>query len=109
MTDSEYHQLADGGLEADFSRFALTLGESESLAGLSQAELQALPPMTFHCDSCSLGGINIGAVDFVTKPTDDGLEVVSLTAKTKQTLLSLAGAAAAGTPVRLVWKSMASR
>ena len=87
----QYHQLADGGLEADFSRFALTLGESESLAGLSQAELQALPPMTFHCDSCSLGGIDIGAVDFVTKPTDDGVEVVSLTAKTKQTLLSLAG------------------
>ena len=87
----EYHQEAGGALEADFSRFALTMGESEALAGLSQAELQALPPMTFHCDSCTLGGIEIGAVDFVTQPSDDGIEVVSLTAKTKDTLLSLAG------------------
>ena len=51
-----------------------------------------IPPLRFHCDSCSLGSVNLGEVDVEIKRIDkQNIEFVDFTAHRDKTTLNLEG------------------
>ncbi|MBU2870292.1 YhdP family protein [Colwellia sp. E2M01] len=51
-----------------------------------------MPPIKFHCDSCSIGSLNLGVVDFTVKrANEDTIEFNNFTASRNKTKLNLNG------------------
>jgi uncharacterized protein (TIGR02099 family) len=91
------------GLDINAEFLKLTSNKTAQEESLSPADYQPdkagndivfanIPPLTFHCDSCAIGLLDLGEVDLQVKRVDHQMiEFTNFTAKRNKTQLTLAG------------------
>jgi len=96
-------QLADG-VTANFEYLKLTSNNTNNSNNnevssaqaatkpTTLAELLALPLLTFTCQSCQIGEVDLGKVSFNTGRNEQGISIENLLLEAPSTRLSLAGA-----------------